>query len=157
MKKSFTKKQATQVFKDHDINDEGRLDGTYLVKALRFLGLPITETDIPDLLECVGREKDKFVNLDEFLEIMTELKSNEDDVEEDAFEEDESIADKAFEMLVDPSTNAITLESLLRACREQDETWTRQQVVEMMHEADLNHDGMIDSKEFTMICRKAGL
>ena len=62
------------VFKDHDINDEGILDGTYLVKALRFLGLPITEADIPDLLECVGREKDRFVNLDEFLEIMTELK-----------------------------------------------------------------------------------
>ncbi|KAI8365786.1 hypothetical protein BD560DRAFT_401735 [Blakeslea trispora] len=157
MKKPLTKKQAAKVFKDHDVNDEGKLSGNYLVKALCFLGLPVTETDIPDLFECVGREKDKFVNLDEFLEIMTELKSNEDDIEEEDFEEEESIADKAFEMLVDPSTNGITLESLLKACKEQDETWTRQQVIEMMHEADLNHDGMIDSKEFNMICKKAGL
>jgi Ca2+-binding EF-hand superfamily protein len=66
-------------------------------------------------------------------------------------------ADIAFRMLVDPAVNGITLESLLRVCSAQEESWTKQQIMEMMNEADLNHDGMIDPNEFKIICKKAGL
>lgn len=60
-------------------------------------------------------------------------------------------------MLADPSLNGITLESLLKACNDQQETWTKQQIMEMMNDADLNHDGIIDTNEFKIVCRKAGI
>lgn len=60
-------------------------------------------------------------------------------------------------MLADPSLNGITLESLLKVCNSQQESWTEQQIIEMMNDADLNHDGIIDPNEFRIVCRKAGL
>lgn len=60
-------------------------------------------------------------------------------------------------MLADPLLNGITLESLLKACNSQEESWTKQQILEMMNDADLNHDGIIDSNEFKIVCKKAGL
>lgn len=62
------------VFKDHDINDTGALNGDYLLKALLSLQLPVENSDIPDLFECVGREKDGIVDLEEFTDIVLELK-----------------------------------------------------------------------------------
>jgi Ca2+-binding EF-hand superfamily protein len=53
--------------------------------------------------------------------------------------------------------NGITLQSLLKVCETQDESWTKQQIMEMMNEADLNHDGLIDPNEFKIVCKKAGL
>ena len=60
-------------------------------------------------------------------------------------------------MLEDPTANGITLNSLLKICATQDESWTKQQIVEMMNEADLNHDVKIDLSEFKLICDKIGL
>lgn len=77
--------------------------------------------------------------------------------EEDDFEEEELTTGIAFQMLADPALNGITLQSLLKACETQDESWTKQQIMEMMNEADLNHDGLIDPNEFRIICKKAGL
>jgi Ca2+-binding EF-hand superfamily protein len=80
-----------------------------------------------------------------------------DDDEYEEEDEDEPTADMAFEMLADPAINGITLESLLKVCETQQESWTKQQIMEMMNEADLNHDGMIDPNEFKIVCKKAGL
>lgn len=152
-----------------------------------------------DLFESVGREKEASVELDDFTDIVLELKvkiyfvmaafqaltttiifsfkkkggdtSNdfvnnrqaadddtfEDEEEEDDEEEEEPTADIAFQMLADPALNGITLQSLLKVCETQDESWTKQQIMEMMNEADLNHDGLIDPNEFKIVCKKAGL
>lgn len=151
-----------------------------------------------DLFESVSREKEASVELDDFADIVLELKvknilcngsissindnnfffkkkggdtSNdfvnnrqavdddtfEDEEEEDDEEEEEPTADIAFQMLADPALNGITLQSLLKVCETQDESWTKQQIMEMMNEADLNHDGLIDPKEFKIVCKKAGL
>ncbi|KAG2236472.1 hypothetical protein BDF21DRAFT_329269, partial [Thamnidium elegans] len=144
-------------FKDHDINDTGLLDADHLLMALLSLNLPVDQSDIPDLFECVGREKDKVINMDDFMDIVTELKGV-DNTEDDFLEyNDTPTAETAFQMLVDPKVNGITLESLLRVCATQEESWTKQQIIEMMNEADLNHDGKIDPIEFKLICKKVGL
>lgn len=87
--------------------------------------------------------------------------SEEEDLEEEYISEEEEsgtpATDAAYQMLIDPAVNGITLESLLKVCATQEDSWTRQQVLEMMNEADLNHDGMIDPKEFKILCKKAGL
>jgi Ca2+-binding EF-hand superfamily protein len=80
-----------------------------------------------------------------------------DDDEYEEEDEDEPTAGIAFEMLADPTINGITLESLLKVCETQEDSWTKQQIMEMMNEADLNHDGMIDPNEFKIVCKKAGL
>ncbi|KAG2200921.1 hypothetical protein INT47_003156, partial [Mucor saturninus] len=144
-------------FKDHDINETGHLNSDYLLKALLSLNLPVEPSDMTDLFECVGREKEKRVAIDDFLDIVTELKGGEEMLAEDYLMEDTQSSDLAFSMLRDPAVNGITLESLLRVCSTQEDAWTTQQIIEMMNEADLNHDGMIDSNEFKIICKKAGL
>jgi Ca2+-binding EF-hand superfamily protein len=83
-----------------------------------------------------------------------EIDDNEEYMEED--ETDTPTTDKAYQMLIDPAVNGITLESLLKVCAAQEDSWTEQQVLEMMNEADLNHDGMIDPNEFKILCKKAG-
>ncbi|GAA5805754.1 hypothetical protein EDC94DRAFT_605404 [Helicostylum pulchrum] len=152
----LTKKQMILAFKDHDINDTGELDADHLLMALLSLNLPVEQSDIPDLFECVGREKDKAVNMDDFMDIVTELKGV-DDTDDFLEYNDTPTAETAFQMLVDPNVNGITLESLLRVCATQEESWTKQQITEMMNEADLNHDGKIDPIEFKLICKKVGL
>lgn len=81
----------------------------------------------------------------------------EDEYNDFVVTNDAPSADTAFQMLVDPAVNGITLESLLKVCATQEDSWTEQQVREMMNEADLNHDGMIDTNEFRIVCEKAGL
>lgn len=61
-------------FKDHDINETGLLDADYLYKALLSLNLPVEPSDMADLFECVGREKEKMVAMDDFVDIVMELK-----------------------------------------------------------------------------------
>lgn len=176
-------------FKDHDTDDSGLLNSDYLYKALLSLSLPVEPSDMADLFECVGREKEQVVALDDFMDIVLELKvymqdddtflllfiltllykgddtvpeepelDIEDDDEDDFIEQNDTLTTyTAFQMLVDPAVNGITLESLLKVCKTQEESWTEQQVREMMNEADLNHDGMIDPNEFKIVCKKAGL
>ncbi|CAO0798143.1 unnamed protein product [Mucor circinelloides] len=172
MKRTITKRQIRSTFKTHDIDDTGALNATCLYKALISLNLPVELSDMDDLFESVGREKQASVELDDFTDIVLELKriqgdTNSDianDVEEQQQEEDEDdeeeeepTADIAFQMLADPAVNGITLQSLLKVCETQDESWTKQQIMEMMNEADLNHDGLIDPNEFKIVCKKAGL
>ncbi|KAI9339741.1 hypothetical protein BD770DRAFT_415210 [Pilaira anomala] len=148
-------------FKKHDVNDTGLLDAEYMLNALLSLHLPVESSDIKDLFECVGREKTKEIDVNDFIDIVTELKGiDEEEVEEEEYHDDTSeskIAETVYQMLEDPTVNGITLDSLLKICATQDESWTKQQIVEMMNEADLNHDGKIDSSEFKLICDKIGL
>ncbi|KAK4518485.1 uncharacterized protein ATC70_008703 [Mucor velutinosus] len=165
MKKTITKRQIKSTFKAHDMDDTGALNAKCLYKALVSLKLPVELSDMDDLFESVGREKEASVELDDFIDIVLELKGDTDsdvandfeEEEEDDEEEEEPTADIAFQMLADPAVNGITLQSLLKVCETQDESWTKQQIMEMMNEADLNHDGLIDPNEFKIVCKKAGL
>ncbi|GAN03406.1 hypothetical protein MAM1_0040c02859 [Mucor ambiguus] len=162
MKKTITKRQIKST---HDVDDTGALNATCLHKALISLKLPVELSDMDDLFESVGREKEASVKLDDFTDIVLELKGDTNSDTANDFEEDdeddeeaeEPTADIAFQMLADPAVNGITLQSLLKVCETQDESWTKQQIMEMMNEADLNHDGLIDPNEFKIVCKKAGL
>ncbi|CEP09159.1 hypothetical protein [Parasitella parasitica] len=165
MRRAINKRQIKSTFKSHDVDEIGALNAEFLHKALRSLNLPVELSDMDDLFESVGREKEATVELDDFVDIVVELKGGEanndimntdDDFEEEEEEEEEK-EDIAFQMLADPALNGITLQSLLKVCETQDESWTKQQIMEMMNEADLNHDGLIDPYEFKIVCKKAGL
>ncbi|KAI8639798.1 hypothetical protein BD408DRAFT_434799 [Parasitella parasitica] len=165
MRRAIAKRQIKSTFKSHDIDKIGALNAEYLHNALRSLDLLVELSDMDDLFESVGREKEATVELDDFIDIVIELKGGEanidtlnadDDFEEEEEEDDEE-EDIAFQMLADPALNGITLQSLLKVCETQDESWTKQEIMEMMNEADLNHDGLIDPYEFKVVCKKAGL
>ena len=81
------------------------------------------------------------------------------DDEEDNEEEfiDDSQREDVFQILTSNSKNGmITLESLQQICKEQGENWTTQELKEMLNEADMNHDGVIDPVEFKRIWKLAG-
>jgi Ca2+-binding EF-hand superfamily protein len=164
----------------------GLLDGPNLLKALAQLDLTMSQDDLPDLFASVGREKEGLMAVDDFVDLVTELmvkwdgmctctrfkltvfKKNSDDYvpenreeteeEEDDDENDEILGtDLAFNMLMDPNLNAITLDTLIRVCKEHNEDWSRQQIIEMMNQGDTDRDGIIDLNEFRELCKKAGL
>jgi Ca2+-binding EF-hand superfamily protein len=58
---------------------------------------------------------------------------------------------------MDPHLNAITLDTLIRVCKEHNEDWSRQQIIEMMNQGDTDRDGIIDLNEFRELCKKTGL
>lgn len=66
------------MFNDHDINDDGFLSSDYLYKALLSLKIPIELSDMPDILESVSREKEGTVELNDFIDIVTEFMVDKD-------------------------------------------------------------------------------
>jgi Ca2+-binding EF-hand superfamily protein len=64
---------ASTVFESHDIDDTGYLDNNSLYEALVELKLPVQLEDMPDLFESVGRQKEKTIDLEDFMDIVTEL------------------------------------------------------------------------------------
>ncbi|KAG0738523.1 hypothetical protein G6F57_007397 [Rhizopus arrhizus] len=157
--KKHSNRQIKKVFESHDIDDTGYLDNNSLYEALVELKLPVQLEDMPDLFESVGRQKEKTIDLEDFMDIVTELQEENMDEEEDYFipEEQEIKSNIAYHMLEDPNVNGITLKSLLTVCAAQEPSWTEKQIMEMLNEADLNHDGIIDSHEFNTICKRVGL
>ncbi|KAG2225074.1 hypothetical protein INT45_003274 [Circinella minor] len=176
------RKEIKEVFKATDTVGAGLLDGEGLYKGLRTLGLevPISEGGIESLLRSVNRHEEGYIDSDDFNTIVSNLmtmqqqqqndqNNNEDeddyykydDMDDEEEEEEEFIDDNqrddAFQALTQNSKNGmITLESLQQTCKEQGEDWTIQEVKEMLNEADINHDGVIDPIEFKRIWKLAG-
>lgn len=135
------------------------MNGDRLCKALIELKLPVQPEDVSDLLESVGRQKEGTIDLDDFSDIVMELKDDKEEEEEEYFipEEQKNNFDVVYRVLKDPNAQGITIESLSRVCAAQEPSWTHQQVMEMLNEADSNHDGIIDLNEFEVVCKKVGL
>ncbi|KAI9366635.1 hypothetical protein BD770DRAFT_438761 [Pilaira anomala] len=83
-----------------------------MLNALLSLDLPTESSDIKDLFECVGREKTKEIDVNDFIDIGVD----EDEVEEEEYHgtSKSNIAETVYQMLGDPTANGITLNSLLK-------------------------------------------
>ncbi|KAI8993354.1 hypothetical protein BDB01DRAFT_737419 [Pilobolus umbonatus] len=147
-----------KVFSKHDKDDKGKLDDQQLYEALIELGIPVNISDMDDIFDSIGLKKERMLGIDDFIEVVMELKSTvvEKNVEEEE-EEHEDIAWKAFQLLADPDLGGIPLDRLYAVCEKQNEHWTKEQIKQMMNAADTNNDGLIDYEEFRVVCKKTGL
>ncbi|CAO3695052.1 unnamed protein product [Rhizopus stolonifer] len=147
-------RQIKKVFDKYDIEDDGYLNGDRLCKALIELKLPVQPEDALDLLESVGRQKEGTIDLDGFADIVMELKDDKEEEEYFIPEEQKNNSDVVYRILKDSNAQGITIESLSRVCAAQEPSWTHQQVMEMLNEADSNHDGIIDLRELEVVCKR---
>ncbi|KAI9271370.1 hypothetical protein BY458DRAFT_489898 [Sporodiniella umbellata] len=152
-------KRIKSVFSKNDTEDTGYLDSSGLYRALQELKVPVQPEDIQDILESVGKKKEGKADLEDFLDIVSELKNAEDLEEDDCYipNEQEKNLNILFQMLRAPNESGITLDSMLKVCAAEDPSWTKHQVKEMLSKADTNRDGIIDLDELRVIYKKTGL
>ncbi|CAO3670291.1 hypothetical protein G6F70_004278 [Rhizopus microsporus] len=159
--KKQSKRQLEKIFNRCDIEETGYLNSEALYQALLMLKLPVQLTDIEDILDSVGRKKEGTIGIDDFINIVHELQAEDTELDKDdefiPEEQEESKAQIVFDMLADTNVDGITLDSLMKVCAAEEPSWTQQQIMEMLNEADMNHDGIIDLNEFEMICKRIGI
>lgn len=94
------------------------------------------------------KSEDGRINFDQFLTVLTAKMG-----EKDAHEE----IQKAFRLFDSDETGKISFQNLKRVAKELGETLSDEELREMIEEADLNGDGLVDEKEFLRIMQKTGL
>ncbi|KAI7885305.1 EF-hand [Lichtheimia hyalospora FSU 10163] len=140
-------KEIRQAFNAADTVGAGLLDSEATCTALELLELPVLDKAlIEDLVISEGEEG--YVDLDGFKVIVQEL------VESSSPSSSHQKLQDAYRLLADDS-GVITLESLRHASQQED--WSLQQLEEMMNEADINHDGIIDMQEFKRVWNRSGM
>lgn len=88
------------------------------------------------------------LSYDNFLNLMTKKMSEKDENEEIL---------KAFKLFDDDETETISFMNLKRVALELGENLTDEELHEMISEADLSGDGMVDKNEFLRIMKRTNI
>jgi len=129
-------REAFQMF---DKDNDGVITAKELGELMRSLGQNVTETEVQDLLNEVDIDGNGTIELDEFIEMMRRP------VPENDTDEELRAAFRAF----DADGNGYISHAELKAVMQSlGEGLTDAEIMEMIIEADLNGDGLIDFEEF---------
>ncbi|KAK6463522.1 calmodulin [Scheffersomyces coipomensis] len=127
------------VFRLFDKNNDGTIDQNELKTVMRALNHDPTQTEIEELIDHVDINKDGKIDFREFILILAKhLKDTDEELELiEVF--------KIFDQDGDGKINSNELKYILFTIGEQLQD---SQINEMIEEADLNKDGVIDIDEF---------
>ncbi|OAY66029.1 Caltractin [Ananas comosus] len=129
------RQEIKEAFDLFDIDGSGTIDGKELNVAMRALGFEMTEEQINQMIADVDKDGSGAIDFDEFVYMMT-TKIGEKDTREELM--------KAFR-IIDQDNN--------RIARDLGESFTLQEIREMIEAADRNGDGEVDANEFITIMK----
>eukprot|EP00961_Rhodomonas_salina_P238263 3220491-Rhodomonas_salina.2 len=132
-------KEAFSLF---DKSGDGTITTKDLGTVIRALGKNPTEAELQDIINEVDPNGDGTVDFPSFLTIMAR-KMKDQDTEDDIIE--------AFRVFDKDGNGTISAAELRHVMTNLGEKLTDEEVDEMIREADVNGDGIIDYKEFTKI------
>mmetsp|Transcript_40358 Transcript_40358/g.126248 ORF Transcript_40358/g.126248 Transcript_40358/m.126248 type:complete len:178 (+) Transcript_40358:98-631(+) len=120
-----------------------------LRNAIRALGSERTAEDVRDMLEALGKDPDNgTLAAEEFARVMASDLANRDVTE---------IHTKAFQLIDEGATGAITIDDLRRVAVTMGERVEEATLNEMLMSADLDSDGMLNMEEFYRVMSKSKL
>lgn len=138
-------KEAFDLF---DTECTGFIEAKELKVALRALGFEPKKEEIRRMIAEIDKASTGRISFDDFLQLMTTKMAEKDNTEEIL---------KAFRLFDDDKTGAISFKNLKRVARELGETLTDEELREMIDEADLDNDGVVNQDEFLRIMKKTNL
>jgi calmodulin len=132
-------------FRVFDLNGDGRITAKELNYALKELGIKMKKKDIEKMINELDKDKNGTIEYSEFVQMMTMPASRE---------ADEFELREAFRCIDTDGNGYISREELRQAVEKimsMDKKISMQDVEEMMREADVDGNGLIDFDEFVRI------
>ncbi|XP_070535816.1 uncharacterized protein [Ptychodera flava] len=137
------------VFDTFDRDKKGCIDSEDLRRAMRILGFSLTKTEIYDMIADLGSESKGLVTFNEFLEFIVNKQGNARDIYDEIIQ--------GFRMLDREGKGHITFADVRNACDEHGIRFSDVMIQEMLNEADVNGDNVIDKEEFISVMLKTNL
>ncbi|XP_078164631.1 putative calcium-binding protein CML13 [Carex rostrata] len=137
--------EIREAFELFDLDGSGTIDAKELCVAMRALGFEMTEDEINQMMAEVDKDHSGGIDFDEFLYMMTE-KIGQRDTKEQLM--------KAFRIIDHDKNGKISIEDIQNIARELGETFTVDEIREMVQQADENGDGEVDADEFMRIMKR---
>ncbi|KAI0977829.1 hypothetical protein GJ496_002700 [Pomphorhynchus laevis] len=140
--------ELKQAFTVLDSNGTGNINLRDLRVALRAIGFEPRKEDVDLMLESLGISKSSNISFKSFMDIVAYKLDEKGTGEELA---------RTFRLFTDPKRNVITVDSLKHVVEKIGEDVTVEELKEMMEEADLDGNGVVDLNEFIQMMRRARL
>eukprot|EP00252_Welwitschia_mirabilis_P011894 TRINITY_DN2643_c0_g1_i1.p1 TRINITY_DN2643_c0_g1~~TRINITY_DN2643_c0_g1_i1.p1 ORF type:complete len:117 (+),score=37.69 TRINITY_DN2643_c0_g1_i1:372-722(+) len=115
---------------------------------MRALGFEMTDEQIRQMIADVDKDGSGAIDFDEFVHMMT-AKIGERDSREELM--------RAFREIDQDHNGKISPSDIQKAARELGESFTIEEIYEMINAADTDYDGEVDSEEFFRMMKKTGL
>merc|ERR1712072_726893 len=145
----FTDEQLAKYKKNFRLFDkagDGKIPTGEMATVLRACGQNPTEAEIAILIEKVDKDKNNFIDFDEFCDLMS--KTNKDPAEM------EDLIMAAFKTFDADNSGYIDKDELLNTLTTMGDKVDEKMVTAMIEEADVDGDGKLDYKEFAKIMMK---
>ena len=142
------RQEIKEAFDLFDTEGRNEIDIKELKVAMRALGFEPKKEEVNRLIKEIDRDNRGVIKFEDFNEIMSQKVAERDPVEE---------MKKAFMLLCEDNQERITLKSLKKTADELGETMTKEELEEMIREADYDGDGEIGEDDFIKIMKKTNL
>lgn len=142
------KQEIKEAFDLFDTEGKNEIDAKELKVAMRALGFEPKKEEVKKILQEIDKHGEGVIRFDDFAEIMTSKMLERDPVEE---------MKKAFMLICEEGHDKITLKSLKKTAEELGESMTKEELQEMIEEADRDGDGEIGEEDFIKIMKKTNL
>ncbi|KAH3827376.1 uncharacterized protein LOC127880972 [Dreissena polymorpha] len=138
------------VFELFDTNNDGFLSPPELRRAMKALGFKVKREEAKQLANDGSLKGLGMLDFNEFLETVID-RQDPDSI--DAYDE----IKKGFSMFDRDKKGAISFDDLQQACLDAKVKFKKEELQEMIEEADTNGDGLIDAEEFMTIMLQTNL
>lgn len=143
------KQEIREVFELFDSNNAGFVDRRQIKVMMRLLGYEPRKDQLTRVLnQCGISQRATRIEYDEFHTVMVHV-MNEKDIQEEMA--------RAFSLFDVDNTGKISFQNLKQVAETLGEKMTDDELLEMIHEADLDKDNHVDETEFVRIMKKTDL
>ncbi|XP_060612508.1 uncharacterized protein [Anolis sagrei] len=139
------KQQMREAFDLLDLGGTGTIEVKDLKVSIRALGFEPTKEELRRIALDVDKEGSGKVGFDAFYSVMTRKMCETDS--------DEEIL-KSFKLFEDPESGKVSFKGLKRIADEIGAELTDEELQEMIDEADLDKDGLVNEQEFLRIMKR---
>ena len=133
------RKDFQDIFDQFDKDKDGKISGKELANAMVSMGQNPTEDEINEMMREVDLNQDGLIDFDEFMILMTN-NSPETQAEEEVI--------NAFRVFDKEGNGLIASSELKHIMMTIGDKMTEEEADEMVNEADIDEDGMINYEEF---------
>ncbi|XP_006814321.1 uncharacterized protein LOC102804730 [Saccoglossus kowalevskii] len=137
------------VFDTFDRDHKGCIDSDDLRRAMRALGFKLTPRELDEMIADLDNDQKGLVTFNDFLEFIVNKQGNARDIYDEIVQ--------GFNMIDTDGKGHVTFDDIRTSSDEHGLWYSDVMIREMIHEADLNGDHVIDKEEFINIMLKTNL